>query len=251
MPQQSGFLVRVADVLCWLGRLTGAGSEPRQCLLVSLDDETLDCIAEACRQEDYSVSAVMSGEGAVGLLREASFDLVVTGGRLPDMPLGALVDVLRGRSCGSRSASMMVVARPEDRAQAQQLVGRGVNSVLVRNAWCTILHDATARLLRRSPRAVPTDVVNAFVATEESPSPVPCQVVNFSTTGVLVYGMVAPRVGTPCRVLFQRDAHGGEALRARGWVVRHVAQEDPTAGFAILLEGNGYGALGPLDSLLT
>jgi len=251
MLEGSDFLARVRDVLCWRGRVPGAGGAARRGFLVALDDEVLDCIAEACRQRDFTVSAVMSGEGALGLLRRAPFDLVVSGGSLPDMPLGALVGFLRSRACGSRSASMLVVARPEERRDAQVLVGSGVNSVLVRHARCTLLHDATARLLRRSPRAVPEEVVTALVSTAGCPLPVPFQVVNFSTSGALLNGRGAPRVGTPCHFVFQRDAPDGETLRAQGWVVRHVSREDPHAGFAIELESNGDGAGGPLDSFLS
>ncbi len=212
----------------------------RHVLVLAPPESPVDRLLPSLRGAGFAVHRLPPGPGALELVQATPFELVIAATPLPGLTLLDLVEAIRNGSAPCRRAGLLVAAL-EDPAEAEALLGRGVNRV-VRGASAGRLLEAAADLLQVEPRRRVRAVVSlegggGYLAQRDV-----ARTRDLSLTGMLVSGASGFSVGS--RFAFELLLPGDpRSIRGHAAVVRWTDRErERVDGFGAafeLLEDDG------------
>jgi CheY-like chemotaxis protein len=193
----------------------------KRLLLVGDETPALQRVVPMLLRSDFQIHRVDETEAALRLLGESRFDLVVARYPLPDVPLSALVNGIRGSSSPSRAAGLLVLAGPTHVGDLAAFLGRGVNRVVSLDGPSDRLLHAVADLVGVAPRRMVRAVVDLELWMLRGGQRLLTLTDNVSISGMLVRGGREFPVGA--KVSFELTLPGGlEPLHGDAEVVRHT-----------------------------
>jgi len=206
------------------GMMGGMSSPSRHVLILGAGAPELERFVPLLRRTGFTVHRSESAEGASAILQSTAFDLVVLGYPLPGHSLGQLLLSTRDRASPNRQTGLLLVAASGAEAEAEVLLGRGVNRVVPIAQAPAMLLDAVADLLDIAPRVAVRSLVELKLDLEVGTRRLLTRTENLSQTGMLLREALSCSIGTAFRfeLLLPRPL---ELIRGSGTVVRHTDLE--------------------------
>jgi CheY-like chemotaxis protein len=205
----------------------------RNTLVVALRQEVFDGVARVLRANKFHAEYEPKGTTALETIGLLSFDAILVGHPMPDMPMQTFLDAVRREDSPCRRAGVIVLADDHALTETQQFVGRGANRVLTVDDFLSRLPDVLLRLLEVPPRVALRRKLRLAVELSPARNHVSCQSENISTTGMLIKTDRSYPIGTE---LGFELILPGDSTPVRGFavVVRHtMADREPVNGFAV------------------
>jgi hypothetical protein len=137
-------------------------------------------------RQKLTVVQVMSAEDATMYARSTAVDLVILGVEPTAMSLEDTIRKIRSYSSASRSASILVMAEPGTEDGPRELIGRGVNRVMLTVDPPKYISLQVAELLDIAPRATLRLSTRMLVEVEDGFEMALGAVVNVSAAGLLM-----------------------------------------------------------------
>jgi hypothetical protein len=154
--------------------VAGIGRGPFEALAPVLDRHKLDVVK------------VESPERSVELARSEPFDLVIFDSEVTEGTLAKIVGSIRHEMSASRNSSLLVLAPPGEVDAVRELIGRGVNRVMLLDDSPELIGQQVAELLHIAPRACVRYSIQLATAVADGAVEVLGEVVNLSTSGMLI-----------------------------------------------------------------
>jgi hypothetical protein len=143
-------------------------------------------LAPVLDRQNLTVIQVTSIEDAVMYARSARVELVILGPEPTTMNLEAVIQTIRAQSSASRKASLLVLAEPGAEDNVRQLIGRGVNRVMLAVDPPKLIALQVADLLEIPPRATLRLRTRMLVEVEDGFAEALGAVVDISAAGLLL-----------------------------------------------------------------
>jgi CheY-like chemotaxis protein len=137
-------------------------------------------------RQKLTVVQVTSYEDAVMYANAARVELVILGIEPTTMSLEEVIRTIRSQSSASRMASLLVLAQPGNEDNARQLIGHGVNRVMLTVDPPKFIALQVAELLDIPPRATLRLSTRMLVEVEDGFAEAQGAVVNISAAGLLL-----------------------------------------------------------------
>ncbi len=137
-------------------------------------------------RQKLTVVQVTSYEDAVMYANAARVELVILGIEPTTMSLEEAIRTIRSQSSASRMASLLVLAQPGTEDNARQLIGHGVNRVMLTVDPPKFIALQVAELLDIPPRATLRLSTRMLVKVEDGFAEAQGAVVNISAAGLLL-----------------------------------------------------------------
>ena len=137
-------------------------------------------------RQKLTVVQVTSYEDAVMYANAARVELVILGIEPTTMSLEEAIRTIRSQSSASRMASLLVLAQPGTEDNARQLIGHGVNRVMLTVDPPKFIALQVAELLDIPPRATLRLSTRMLVKVEDGFAEALGAVVNISAAGLLL-----------------------------------------------------------------
>ena len=205
----------------------------RNTLAVALQSEVFESVARVLRANQFHAEHEATATNGLETISLLSFDAILAGYPLPDMPMQAFLDAVRRDESPCRSAGLILLVGRDALEETQRFVGRGANRVLTVDEFLARLPHVILRLLEVPPRVALRRKLQLAVALSPSSNHVTCLSENISTTGMLVRTDRTYPIGTQ---LGFELALPGDSSPVRGYavVVRHTTADwEPVEGFAV------------------
>lgn len=205
----------------------------RNTLAVALQAGVFESVARVLRANQFHAEFEATATSGLETISLLSFDAILAGYPLPDMPMQAFLDAVRRDDSPCRSAGLVLLVAPEALEETQRFVGRGANRVLTVADFLGRLPGILLRLLEVPPRVALRRKLQLAVALSPSTNHVTCLSENISTTGMLVQAERSYPIGTQLGFALTLP---GDSSPVRGYavVVRHtMADREPVSGFAV------------------
>lgn len=143
-------------------------------------------LAPVLDRQKLTVVQVTSYEDAVMYANAARVELVILGIEPTTMSLEEVIRTIRSQSSASRMASLLVLAQPGNEDNARQLIGHGVNRVMLTVDPPKFIALQVAELLDIPPRATLRLSTRMLVEVEDGFAEALGAVVNISAAGLLL-----------------------------------------------------------------
>ncbi len=143
-------------------------------------------LAPVLDRQKLTVVQVTSYEDAVMYANAARVELVILGIEPTTMSLEEVIRTIRSQSSASRMASLLVLAQPGNEDNARQLIGHGVNRVMLTVDPPKFIALQVAELLDIPPRATLRLSTRMLVKVEDGFAEALGAVVNISAAGLLL-----------------------------------------------------------------
>ena len=143
-------------------------------------------LAPVLDRQKLTVIQVSSYEDLVMYANAARVDLIILGPDLTGMSLNGVIHTIRSRSSASRNASLLVLAEPGSEDAVRQLIGHGVNRVMLTVDSPNHIGLQVADLLDIAPRATLRLSTRMLVEVEDGFEEALAAVVNISAKGLLL-----------------------------------------------------------------
>jgi len=143
-------------------------------------------LAPVLDRDKLTVVQVSSYEDAVMYARAAQVDLVIIGIEPTTMSLEDAIRTIRSESSASRRASLLVLAEPGTEDGVRELIGHGVNRVMLTVDPPKFIALQVAELLEIPPRATLRLGTRMLVEMEDGFEMALGAVVNLSAAGLLL-----------------------------------------------------------------
>ena len=137
-------------------------------------------------REEFEVARMASAQSSVVLAQAKPFDVMIFNAESRVGTLALVVDEIRDQKSASRKTSLLVLAEPSGAEAARDLVGRGVNRVMLLEDSPELISQQVAALLDVAPRAAIRLSVRLKITVYDSAVEVLAEVVNLSVSGMLV-----------------------------------------------------------------
>jgi uncharacterized protein (TIGR02266 family) len=222
----------------------------RSTLIVGLELKTYEKVAKVLKKKGFFSEPATTGGEALESISFLPFDAIVAACPLPDMPVQQLVDAARRKDSPCRQSAVVLLATPGTLAEAEALVGRGVNRVLA----VEDLDDEFAQDLLgliTVPKRFPVRALSRLkVQLSWGTSQTLCQTENVSAHGMLVKTDHPYPVGT--QMAFELSIPGeAEPVRGFAVVVRQTQEKrERTSGVGVRFSSFEGGDKKRLEALL-
>ena len=155
-------------------------------LVAGFDKGKFEEFAPALERQDFEVARMASPKSSVELALATSFDVTIfnAGGRVGT--LATVVDTIRGEKSASKKTSLLVMAEPDGANAARELIGRGVNRVMLLDDSPELVGQQVSALLNVAPRAATRFSVRLKTSLFDGNVDFVGEVVNLSVSGMLV-----------------------------------------------------------------
>jgi CheY-like chemotaxis protein len=195
-------------------------------LLAGIGRGPFEAIAPVLERQKLDIERVESPEVAVEMACSERVDLVIFDAEPNEMPLEEVVAKLRAEGSASAKSSLLVMAEPGTDTRARELIGNGVNRVM-------LLND-------------PEELIEQDNGTEE----IFGQTANLSVSGMLVQTPTLLEPGQ--RVVFEiliEDREG--AVIGDAEIVRHASKDrEGLDGFGVRFLGFREDCKDTLDAVI-
>ncbi len=184
-----------------------------------------DELAPVLDRQKLEVVRVATPENSIELARSEKVDLVILDGDPSTLSLEEVVRKIRSESSASSKSSLLVLATPEKADDARELLGRGVNRVMLVGDPPEIIGQRVADLLTIAPRATFRMPTRLLIEVADGSVEALGAVVNLSATGLLVETETDFEPGQ--HVIISINMENEEPLSAKAEVVRqaHVGRD--------------------------
>ena len=143
-------------------------------------------LAPVLDRQNLMVIQVPSYDDAVMYANAARVELIILGFEPTTMSLQQAIQMIRSQSSASRMASLLVLAEPGHEDNARQLIGHGVNRVMLTVDSPKHIGLQVADLLDIAPRATLRLSTRMLVELEDGFEEALAAVVNISAKGLLL-----------------------------------------------------------------
>jgi hypothetical protein len=155
-------------------------------LLAGLGRGPFEAIAPVLERQKLEIERVESPEVAVEKACAERVDLVIFDAEPNEMPLDVVVAKLRGEGSASAKSSLLVMAEPGTDTRARELIGNGVNKVMLLNDPEDLIEQQVADLLDIAPRAAVRFATRLYTSLDNGTEEIFGQTANLSVSGMLV-----------------------------------------------------------------
>jgi hypothetical protein len=155
-------------------------------LVAGIGRGPFEALAPVLDRHKLEVVKVAAPEMSVELARTEPFDLVIFDSEVREGTLEQVVDSIRHGMSASRNTSLLVLAQPGRVDAARELIGRGVNRVMLLDDPPELIGQQVAELLSIAPRADLRFSTHLQTTVGDGAVEVLGEVVNLSSTGMLV-----------------------------------------------------------------
>ncbi len=208
-----------------------------------------DKLAPVLDRQKLEVVRVATPENSIELARSEKVDLVILDADPSTMSLEGVVRKIRSESSASSKASLLVLATPEKADEARELLGRGVNRVMLVGDPPEIIGQRVADLLTIAPRATFRLPIRVLVDVADGSVEALGAVVNLSSSGLLVETEIDFEPGQ--HIIVSINLEDEEPLSAKAEVVRQAhVERDGVEGVGARFIAFAGDARERLDALL-
>lgn len=155
---------------------------------ISHDAEVFRRFFPALQQVDCELHRVPDGSDVLELVASTSFDLLVLVLPLESPSAEALVHAARQEGSACRRSAVMVVVRPESRAEAEALLDQGVNRLVGLDDPGHEMAAVVSELLGVAPRVALRSNLQIELEPHEGEGRIQAEIDNLSISGMLVRG---------------------------------------------------------------
>jgi CheY-like chemotaxis protein len=173
-----------------------AGGNPNHVLVTAVAEELSHRVSELLRLRGIDVHRAPFDKTVLELVQTTSFDAVVVGYPVSEKALQIFLDSARADGAACRRAGLILVTESNRLEEAQRLVGKGANRVVLADRLDTALIEAIADLGRAAPRVSVRAPAQIKLFADGRPLRVMAQIENLSTSGMLLRGVTQFPVGT-------------------------------------------------------
>ena len=206
--------------------------KPGLILLFNLPKEGMEPMLKLLMRSEFTVHSAATVGELYRNLDGYDYRIAILGFPAPGFEPREFVPVLRGRSCRTRGASLILLVPEEEEQQYAALVGKGVNVVLRANAPMDLLEAEIARLTEVAPRVTGKFMIRIRREQDRKQTMYLCQTQNISEKGVFLATTMKLPVDVPVSFEFplpdNRTVIRGDAL-----VVRHSMKGRENEGMAL------------------
>ena len=160
--------------------------KPSTVLLAGIGRGPFEALAPVLERQKLDILRVDSPEAAVEMACSEQVDLVIFDAEPNEMPLVDVVAKLRDPSSASAKASLLVMAEPGTDEKARELIGNGVNKVMLLNDSEELIEQQVADLLDIAPRAAVRFATRLYTSLDNGTEEIFGQTANLSISGMLV-----------------------------------------------------------------
>lgn len=158
----------------------------RNVLVVGVDQEEFDRVAPFLERETFDVDRFPSGEGALDLVSQVSFEVLIVRFPLRDMELRAFLESVRSAASACLRSPLLLLATNGVYEEAQSFIGRGANRVVPLEDSEAQIQNAVSQLLNVAPRKAARFVARLEIKLGGAKDMILCQTENISATGMLI-----------------------------------------------------------------
>ncbi len=196
-----------------------------QRILAVVNDRALyDKVAKPLTRSSFEVNRVPSGAGALILVGNLRYNLILVEAPLPDIDLQSFVAAIRTFDSPCVGSSVVVLARNEEAARLSDALSGDDVLVVAASAEPAAVQSAISQALGVAARAAARLLVQLDAALEEGRLQRVGQTANISETGMLLSG--TPPIPHGSRVRLTLELPGDpRTLSLSGEVVRHTSPE--------------------------
>ena len=155
-------------------------------LVAGVSQSSFGELAPVLDRQKLTVIQAPSIEDAVMYARSARVELIILGTEPTSMSLEEVIQRIRSQSSASSNASLLVMAAPESEDNVRQLIGHGVNRVMLTVDPPKLVSLQVAELLEIAPRASLRLSTRMLVEVEDGFAEALGAVVNISAAGLLL-----------------------------------------------------------------
>lgn len=204
----------------------------RNILVVGVDPDEFSRVAPFLERDDFDVDRFPGADGALELIAEVPFEVLIVRFPLHGMELERFLDRVRGDVSRCKHAPLVLLATG-DSGEAERYVGRGANRVVRLESSEATMQRTVSTLLNVAPRRAARFMTRVEVKLGGAKDMIACQTVNISESGMLIETDRRYDVGTQINLSF----HLGDDERpivGVAEVVRHTrAGRDSVTGIGL------------------
>jgi DNA-binding NarL/FixJ family response regulator len=193
-------------------------------LLAGIGRGPFEAIAPVLERQKLDIVRVESPEAAVEMAMAENVDLIIFDAEPNEMPLEDVVAKLRGQDSASAKSSLLVMAEPGTDQHARELIGNGVNRVMLLDDPEELIEKQVADLLNIAPRAAVRFATRLYTSLDNGTEEIFGQTANLSISGMLVQTPTLLEPGQ--KVVFEiliEDRDG--AVIGDAEIVRHASKD--------------------------
>ncbi|MDH3813219.1 MAG: PilZ domain-containing protein [Acidobacteriota bacterium] len=190
-------------------------------LLAGLGRGPFEALAPVLDRQKLEVIRVAAPKNSIELAHSEPFDLVILDAGFREGTLEQVVDAIRHGMSASRNTSILVLARPGQVDAVRNLVGLGVNRVMLLDDSPELIGQQVAELLNIAPRADLRFSTHLQTSVGDGAVEVLGEVVNLSATGMLVETATSFEPGEQVVVTINLGGQQG-TVSAKAEVVRRA-----------------------------
>jgi len=181
-------------------------------------------LAPVLERQKLEVVKIAAPENTVELAQSEPFDLIIFGTAVQQGTFEQVVGAIRQTTSASRNTSILVLARPSEVDAVRNLIGRGVNRMMLLGDPPELIGQQVAELLNIAPRANLRFSTRLQTSVADGGVEILGEIVNLSATGMLVE---TDRSFKPCQKVVVTINLGGQRdpVSAKAEVVR-LARND-------------------------
>ncbi len=155
-------------------------------LVAGIGRSSFDELAPVLDRHKLEVVQVTSAEDSTKLAHSEQIELIILDAEPKEMSLEQVVRTIRAESSASNKASLLVLARAGSEDEARQLIGHGVNRVMLAVDPPKLIAQQVAELLDIAPRTTLRLSTRLLVEVADGSEETLGAVVNLSSTGFLL-----------------------------------------------------------------
>jgi hypothetical protein len=155
-------------------------------LVAGIARSSFDELAPVLDRHKVTVVQVTSAEDSARFAHSERVELVIIAAEPIEMSLEDVVRTIRSKSSASNKTSLLVLATPGKEDEARQLIGRGVNRVMLAVDPPKLISQQVAGLLEIAPRTTLRLTTRLLVEVADGSEEMLGAVVNMSAAGLLL-----------------------------------------------------------------
>jgi len=190
-------------------------------------------LAPVLDRQKFEVFRVATPEHSIELARSEKIALVILDAEPKTMPLDEIVREIRAETSASSATSLLVLAAPGKADEPRELIGRGVNRVMLHGDPPELIGQQVAALLDIAPRSTFRYPTRLLIEVADGSEDALGAVINISKSGMLVETETEFEPGQHVVVSINLE-NEKEPVTAKAEVVRHAHSErDGVEGISV------------------